>query len=67
MDRVAAADSEYSALSVLEISLHNILGGRRGLEVNANISSLEITGENTVATSWMECGQHTQPLSHNTI
>lgn len=31
-----------------------------GWEVNKKISSMEYTGENSVATPWMEHGQHTQ-------
>lgn len=65
MDRAAAADSEYSPSSVLEISLHDTWSGV--WEVNKNISSMEITGENTTATPWMEHGQHTQPSPQNTV
>lgn len=65
MDRAGAADSEYSPSSVLEISLHSKW---RGVwEVNKKISSMEITGKDTVATPWMERGQHTRSPPHNTI
>lgn len=37
------------------------------LQVNKNISSLEITGENTVAAPWMKCGQHTKSSPRNII